>query len=458
MSPFISRRAGVILGNAWPILVAQLVSVGMMVADTIIVGRFSTEHLAAVSVGSGIYVVVAMSLGGILQALIPIIGQHFGAGENDQIGFEFRQGLWLALFLSLFGATLLASPHWMLAFADLKPEVESIAVHYMQILALALPTSIVYRAFHATTTALGQPRPLMVIATLETVAHFLLAFCLVGGHLGLPTLGAAGAALSQAIVGWLNLALCMVVLLNRRRFGKFRIFSRFERPNRAAQWRILRLGLPTGTSFCVEISAFTLMAIFIARIDEQTLSGHRIAATLSASLYMLPLALALSTASAVAQSVGARNEALARAYTFTGIKIAASFALIVAFLLLCLRAPIVGLATTDPAVFAVAVTLTFYIAIYQVFDAIQTVACFALRAYKIAFLPLVIHVTCFWGMGLLLGYCLAFRVTPPQGASGFWQGAVASTLTGCVLFGGLLWWVYRTRARDYSVEGNTDVA
>ncbi|MDR2014368.1 MAG: MATE family efflux transporter [Azoarcus sp.] len=436
-----------ILKNAWPVLVAQLVSIGMMVADTVIVGRYSTQHLAAVAVGSGLYATLALSLGGVLQALVPIVGQYYGAGEQERISSSVRQGLWLAGLLALLGVALLINPRWLLAPARLEPDVENIAVGYMRLLALSLPASLGYRAFHATATALGQPRPLMLIAFLETLGHIVLAWCLVGGHFHLPALGATGAGLSQAIVSWISLWLCLWLLKNNPRFTPLQIFTCRETPRWQAQKGLLRLGLPIGFSFLVEVSAFTLMAIFIARLGTETVSGHRIAANLSAFVYMLPLSLAIATAAQVAQSVGARNEALARGYAFAGLKIACTFSVILAAAMLWLRTPIAWLATEDPKVAEVAAALAFYIALYQFFDAIQTVACFALRAYKISLVPLLIHLGCFWGLGLGFGYWLAFLAPVPQGAAGFWQAAVVSTVTASLLFGGLLWRVTRQRSR-----------
>ncbi|MDR2924703.1 MAG: MATE family efflux transporter [Azoarcus sp.] len=435
-----------ILKNAWPVLVAQIVNIGMMLADTIIVGHHSTQHLAAVAVGSGLYATLALSLGGVLQALAPIVAQHYGAGERARIGSDMRQGLWLAVLLALFGIALLIQPRWLLAPAHLEPDIEDIAVGYMRLLALSLPAALGFRAFHATATALGQPRPLMLIAFLETFGHFLLAWCLVGGHFLLPALGAAGAGLSQVIVSWASLGLCVWLLKNHPRFASFQILDRMEYPRWSAQKELLRLGAPIGFSFLVEVSAFTLMAIFIARLGAETVSGHRIAANLSAFVYMLPLSLGIATAAQVAQSVGAGDEARARGYAFAGIKIACAFSVILAAMMLWLRVPIATLATQDPKVAEVAASLALYIALYQFFDAVQTVACFALRAYKISFVPLLIHLGCFWGLGLGLGYWLAFRAPVPQGASGFWQASVASTLTAALLFGGLLRWATKRRS------------
>ena len=64
--------------HAWPILIAQLLSMAMMIADTLIAGRYGTLDLAGVAIGSSFYISVVMLLGGILQA----VGAHRGPSRR----------------------------------------------------------------------------------------------------------------------------------------------------------------------------------------------------------------------------------------------------------------------------------------------------------------------------------------------------------------------------------------
>ncbi len=95
--------------------------------------------------------------------------------------------------------------------------------------------------------------------------------------------------------------------------------------------------------------------------------------------------------------------------------------------------------TNDPAVRSVARALIVYVAVYQLFDALQTVAAYALRGYKITFAPMFVHVVCFWVVGLLGGWWLAFRGSAPMGVAGFWAAMLASLMLAAALLGGLLW-------------------
>jgi multidrug resistance protein, MATE family len=441
-----------ILALTWPVLVAQLASIAMMVIDTLVVGHFSTQDLAAVAIGSSIYVSLMLGLAGVVQALGPVVAHDFGAEQHENIGEHLRQGLWLALGLSLPGVWFLNQPGWLLALADVTPDVASKASEYLAWLGWCLPASLLYRTFHGASNALGQPRPLMVIGILQTAGHGLVAVWLVNGGLGVPALGSSGAAMSQALMSWISCSAGMSLLLFGRFWQRYDVFGTWSWPKLSQQITLLKLGVPMGISYMVEITAFTFIALFVAQLGAVVVGAHRIVTNLSATIYMLPLAIATATSALVAQAAGGAREKEAARMAYAGIVLGSGSALMVGLISWLSRDAIVGLGTTDPEVAALAVGLVIYIALYQLPDGIQTVAGFALRGYKVTFLPLLIHLSCFWGLGLGVGYWLAFKAPIPQGVAGFWQATVLSTLGACALLGGLLVWVMRQRSIGQKAE------
>ena len=95
--------------------------------------------------------------------------------------------------------------------------------------------------------------------------------------------------------------------------------------------------------------------------------------------------------------------------------------------------PLVAAYTDDPAVRAVAMSLIIYVAIYQFFDALQTIAGHVLRAYRVTFVPMLVQIFCFWGIGLLGGAWLCYRGATPLGVAGFWLGAALSLLLAAAM-------------------------
>lgn len=445
---------------AWPVLVAQLATISMMAIDTIVVGHSGTDNLAALAVGASIYVSLALALSGVVQALLPGVAHRLGKNDATGAAHLVRQAFWLVLLLATIGDLILLFPGWMIDFADLPDSVAALTADYLHVLAFSLPASLGYRAFHAIAGGVGRTRSLMWLSLGQTSGHALLAPVLADTvSLGDVTLGlglgAVGAAYSQAILTW---AVCLTGLLVLWRSGYYRrlmgqVGLRPGRPDWAIQKHLLRVGVPMGLSYFVEISAFTLMAIFFARLGPEVLSGHRIVANISAMVYMFPLSVGTATAALVGQADGARSPHEALAVTRSGFLMAASGSLLLGGLLWVFRAPLAAIGSPDPAVQAVAVSLIAYVAAYQLFDAVQTIAGFALRGYHVTFVPLGVHLAAFWLFGLGGGYWLAFEGLPgfglaPMGAAGFWCAALVATFIASIGLVALLLWVQAVKKRE----------
>lgn len=419
--------------HALPILIAQLASIGMMVVDTAILGHVSSADLAAVAIGGGIHVSLVFGLVGIVQAVAPVVAHLHGARRQDEVAGVLQQGFWLALFLAVPGILFLRAPDFALAPFAMDAEVGAKVRDYLAWLAWSLPAALLYRTFYAFCNALGRPRVLMGIGLAALALHGLLAWGLaLVGWTG-EALGVAGCAISNVAVGWLA-CLGGAAWLHCGELGRrYRPFSAWQAP-RWKTWReLLRIGLPMGFSNLVEITAFTLVSLFVAGLGATVVAGHRIVANLSALTYMLPLSLAIACMAAVGQALGARDFSGVRALVRAGMAMAAIGSLVVGLLLWLAAFPLVAAYTDDAAVRAVALGLIGYVAIYQFFDALQTIAGHVLRAYRVTFVPMLIQTFCFWGVALGGGAWLCYRAPTPLGVAGFWLAAVLSLTTAAAL-------------------------
>jgi MATE family multidrug resistance protein len=171
-----------------------------------------------------------------------------------------------------------------------------------------------------------------------------------------------------------------------------------------------------------------------------------VVANLAALCFMVPLSLAVATATLTAHAIGAEEGERARLVAATGIRLALAASASLALLLWALRHVVVRLYTGDAAVAAVALTLVPFLVAFHVFDALQTAVGFVLRAHKRAVAPTVVYALTLWGVGLLGGYHVAFRGVggPPWGVTGMWlMQAVGLALAGLLLLGFYLWLLRR---------------
>lgn len=437
-----------ILRHASPILVAQLASMSTAIVDTVVTGRVNTTDLAAVGVGNGLYISVMLAGAGIVQGLTPIAAHHYGAKRWQDLRPCFQQGIWLCLFLAACGIAILSTPGWMLASNHVSGEVAARTRAYLAVMAWSLPGTLIYRACGGMLNALGRPRMLMFFGLWNACSHALLAPTLAFGWLGTPALGAVGCAASMLFNTSL-LAIIGMTYLARSEWGKtFGLFKHWQGPRWQTQAEILRLGLPIGMSTFVEMTCFALISLLVASLGATQVGANRVVSNFVGLCYMLPLAISIATLTLVGQASGAGDTQRIRQTTAAGLQLGGFSAIALGLFFWLGAGPLIGIYVPDRQVQAIVLLLVPIIACNQFFDAIQTIAAQTLRGLKVAQRPMLVHILCFWGVGLFGGWWLCYRGVPllgigPQGVAGFWQASLMATVLASVLFGSMLWQIVR---------------
>lgn len=349
---------------AWPVLVGQLAVIAFGVMDTAMVGRASAFDLASLALGGSIYITVYVGLMGILVALSPIAAQLYGAGERIAIGEEVRQTFWLALFLAVPGFLVLSHPQFILRLSEATPELEARATAYLHILAYGLPAAMLFRVYSSLSTAVAQPRIVMMIQVTGLALKVPLNLALIYGvdRLGIPALGSTGCAIATTAINWVSCGLGLLLMARHPKLREFGVFTKFCWPQWRAIRALLKLGVPMGLSYLIEVTAYSFMAIFIARLGDVTLAGHQIAANLGALMYMLPMSIGIATATLTAQAIGSRDYKAAQLVGRRGVELAGTLGLLVALLMWLGRPLVLAAYTSDPLVAAVTAPLLTIVA------------------------------------------------------------------------------------------------
>ena len=446
---------------AWPVFVGQVSVLAFSTVDTLLLARTSALDLAALAVGAAAYITVFIGSMGVVLAVGPIVGQLFGAGKLGAAGRELHQAMWLALALSVIGCTLLLFPQPFLAISRAEPAVEAKVRAYLAALAFALPPALLFTAFRGFNTAVSRPKIVMLLQLGALALKVPLSALLVHGMalpidgVALPALGAAGCGIATAIVMNLQMLAAWQLLRRDPFYARFALGRGLAPPHRASLVGLLRLGVPMGASIMIEVTGFTFLALFISRLGAAPVAGHQIAANLVALMFMMPLAIGNASGTLVAQRIGAGDAADARRLSWHAVQVGAVVAALMGAAVFLLRGPIVDLYTHDATIAAAALPLLAWVVLFHVADALQAVAAFVLRAYRIATVPLVIYAVAIWGVGLGGGYAIAFDTSglvpeALQGARGFWAAATVGLVLAGVGMAVFLGWMLRgLRQREH---------
>ena len=466
-NPSLRARCKEIVTQAWPVLIASWAGVAFGVIDTAMGGHAGAFDLQVMALAISIYVTVFVGLMGVMHALIPILAQHYGAGCHAEVGRLWGQGIWLAAGLCVVGSVFLLLPDiWLSVAGGLDAEVRRGVKLYLQALTLALPAALAFRSIYALATAVSRPSTIMIINVCGLACKLIFNWIFMFGKMGLPAMGAAGAGLATAVVSWMMLSAGLWTVLRNPWYRRFQ--PRLGRIRWRDQAELLRLGIPMGASYLIEVCAFTFMALLAAREGMFVTGAHQIMANIAALCYMIPMALGVATSSLTAQAIGARDPHLARLNGRAGIVLALGAALVTAALIIQWRGTLLKVDTDDAQVTAVAAVLLTLLPFFHIGDALQCMGSYLLRAYKIAVVPLMMQVIALTGIGLGGGWWLGFgpghgalaglvhglMPDAPIGTTTLW---VMSTL-GLMISAGMLFFWYSRVLRGYTRRQEEPVA
>lgn len=437
------------------IWVGQLAVMAFGVADTLIAGRHSDAALAALSVGSALYISVYVALMGIVQALLPIWAEMLGAQRHEAVGRSLRQSLYLCALIAVTGITVLLFPGPLLRWAQVPELMQGEVQRYLTVLAFAFVPALLFRIYSTFNQSLGKPRLVMWLQLAALLVKVPLSVWLVGGGGGVAAMGAVGCAWATLVVNYVLLALAVAMLRTQDIYLPFALWRRLERPDWPQLRQFARMGVPSGLAYLVEVTSFTLMALFIARLGTVASASHQIAASVAAVLYMLPLSLAVACSARVSFWLGAGRPDHAKSVVLISLRLAALAALALSAIVSVAGKVIASWYSGNLEIVALASALLVWVALYHIADAFQVLCAFLLRCYGITMAPLALYGVLLWGLGLLGGYRLAYvgvaGHAASQSAGSFWA---ASTLAiGLVAAGllGLLWRAMRHSQQNEAI-------
>lgn len=408
--------------QALSVLIGQWALVGFALIDSAIAGHINPTELAALSIGAAIYLTVFISLLGVIQAVLPIIGQLFGAHRYEEIGYQTRQSLYLATWISVLGLLCLIFPTPLFTIANINEERQLLVQGYLNTLAIGFIPAVFFRIYVALNQAISRP---LFVTILQIGALFIkvpLAYFLAFKM----EMGIAGCGLSTSIINSLLFLVGLIMLFKLPAYRLFQLFKKMEPPAWKDQKDLMLLGIPIGFSSFIEVAGSTFMALFIARFQSDLFSSaHQLMIQISAIIFQIPLSIGIASSAIVAQYIGARKMQQARTAGISGVKMSIGFTALACLLVFTLRHTFLGLFTDHSDVLTLAISLTGFVIFYQMFDSAQITPAFILRAYKVAILPTILYAVTLWGIGLGGGYLIAFNhfgFTPEimQNPAGFW--------------------------------------
>ncbi len=429
------------LALAIPVVAAELGWVAMGTVDTMMVGRVSAEAIGAVSLGTALFLAVAIFGMGLLLGLDTLVSQAFGAGRIDDCHRALVHGVYLSLLLAPVLMLMVSLLVQLLDVWGTDPRVVALTIPYVEKVTWSLLPLLLYASFRRYLQAMGLVKPVMFVLITANIVNAIVNWLLIFGNLGAPALGVVGAGWATFVSRtFMAVGLFLYILYNdyRQQTGLFRVTFAFES---SRMRELLALGFPAAGQLTLELGVFAAATALVGRLDSVSLAAHQIALTAASITFMVPLGVSSAGAVRVGQNLG-RGESRAAGHAgWTALILGAGFMSLSALCFLLWPSYILRAFTSEEAVVTAGVSLLFVAAFFQLFDGIQVVATGILRGAGDTRTPMLSNLVGHWFLGLPIGVTLCFLLD--WGVVGIWIGLSF----GLIGIGIVLLYVWTRRVR-----------
>ena len=183
-----------------PMILQNLVTNFMALADTFMVGVLGETELAAVSMANTVFYVLSLVIFGIQSGTGVLVAQYYGKGRLDAINRIMGMGYYVSIGLTTLVALLaFFFPMQMMRLVTNNADLWAPGAEYARIVGLSYVCMSFSGVYIAVQRSMENPKLGALLLTASGALNIVLNYMLIFGKWGAPALGCAGAAVATLI-------------------------------------------------------------------------------------------------------------------------------------------------------------------------------------------------------------------------------------------------------------------
>jgi MATE family multidrug resistance protein len=443
LSPSYLRHARALLVLGLPLTGSHLAQFSIQLADTVMLGWYDIEVLAAQVLAGTFFFVLLIAGSGFAWAVVPMVAAAQASGDETQVRRVTRMSLWASLAFGIAAMPLMIWSEPLFVMLGQQAKTAHLAGQYLQIAGWGLIPSLMVMVLKSYLSALERTQVVLWVTVAAVGLNIVVNNALIFGNWGFPEMGIRGAAVASLLVSIAMIAVLAVYVA--RALPEHAMFQRLWRPDWEALGAVFRLGWPISITSLSESGLFAASSLMMGWLGTLQLAAHGIAIQVVSSVFMIHIGLSNAATIRSGQALGRKDGTALREGAKVAIFVAGCVATISVVMFLALPQTLIGLFMNahEPnreAVIAIGVGLLAAAALFQVVDAAQIMALSLLRGMHDTRAPMVIAMVSYWLIGIPVSYVLGF--TFDMGGIGIWLGLAMGLGTTAIL----LMWRFWTRS------------
>ena len=363
-----------------PVLVTQVGIIIVNFADTMMVGAYGTDELAAAAFVNSLFIIATVMQIGFAAGMTPLVGALYSRNEHDGVGVTLRAGLQINLLVSI-GFTLIMGGLYFFLDKFGQPEelLPLIRQYYLIVLATLVPMAIFNCCQQTANGTTDTSTPMWMILAANVVNIFG-NYVLINGKLGFPELGLAGAGFSTLTARYLAMAGIIVMFTTSRRYRPYIDgLRKGSAKTGSVRRKVWVTSYPVMIQSGVECFLWSFGAIVCGWFGKIQLASYQVVNTIAQLGLMTYMSFGVATSIRVANYNGLRDTVGMRRITSAGLHLNLVLSTIASAIFLIGGANLIHIFTPDPEVTSAAMLLIAPLILYQYGDAVQLTYANALR-------------------------------------------------------------------------------
>ncbi|WP_242223834.1 MATE family efflux transporter [Bacillus cereus group sp. BfR-BA-01380] len=417
-----------------PLLLSNVLQSLGQLFGMVVVGRWlGMIELAAISAFFPLFFLLISFVIGIGSGSSILIGQAFGARNEDRLKaivgttltFTFVLGAVLAVVGSMFAMDIMR-------LVGTPENIIDISVHYARILFISMPVLFLYFAYTTFMRGAGDSKTPFYFLIVSTGLNMALLPILIFGWFGLPKLGVYGAAYASVISTIVTFIILLVYLRKTKHPLQFDATVRkYLRMDGELLKLLLRLGIPASINMILVSLSEIAVISFVNRFGSDATAAYGVVNQVASYVQMPAVSLGITVSIFAAQSIGANQfdrlqkviqAGLVMNYVIGGILISFIYLFSKQILALFLTSQ----NTIDIAHSLIMITLWSYL----IFGHAQIIGA-TMRASGTVLWPTIFAVIAIWLVEVPVAYFLSYHTS--LGIKGIWVGYPAAFIVSLLL-------------------------
>jgi MATE family, multidrug efflux pump len=434
------QHARAVLSLGLPLVGSNLAMVAVQITDTLMLGWYNVDALAAVVLGGSFFFIFFVVGSGFGWAVMPVVATAAASGQGAQVRRVTRMAMWLSALFALVAMPIFLFAQSLLVLIGQDAEIARLAGNYLRIAGWGLLPGLQVMVLRSYLAALERTQVVLWVTVATGVLNGVLNYALIFGHWGAPELGVAGAAIASVILQVLSAAALVVYAMLAT--PEHALFQRLWRPDWEAFRNIFSLGWPIGATSFAEIGLFSASAVMMGWVGTVQLAAHGIAIQLASLSFIIHAGLSNVATIRVGQAQGLGQESELRRGALVALAISAVVAVVAVVLFLTIPETLLSLFIDPedpvrPAVLAAGVGLLAMAALFQLADSGQVMALGLLRGVQDTRAPMIYASVSYWLVGIPISYYLGF--VRDLGGIGIWLGLVVGLTLAWLMMSVRFW-------------------